>query len=204
LRERRAWAHSLPARRRRLAAPQGVRARPGSARQAACGAARVKAFYANARAAGAMEGDGARAGRGGRGDALCEDGIPAPAQIGPLRKSLGLPPLPDGWVEDVATELEEAVRRRTLELADSGMEMPYGEASRPHVSRYIAVEILSTVMMSILKEALADISEHVVNEVVPAEEKARVLAELAERPEKRKEIFAAAARGYLGGGRNLL
>lgn len=181
-----------------------MRARPGSARQAACGAARVKAFYANARAAGAMEGDGARAGRGGRGDALCEDGIPAPAQIGPLRKSLGLPPLPDGWVEDVATELEEAVRRRTLELADSGMEMPYGEASRPHVSRYIAVEILSTVMMSILKEALADISEHVVNEVVPAEEKARVLAELAERPEKRKEIFAAAARGYLGGGRNLL
>ena len=181
-----AWPHRAPS--------------PGGPRVAA----RVKAFYANARMAGAMERDGTGAGRDGRRGALCEDGIPAPAQIGPLRESLGLPPLPDGWVEDVATELEEAVRRRTLELADSGMEMPYGEASRPHVSRYIAVEILSTVMMSILKEALADISEHVVNEVVPAEVKARVLAELAARPEERKKIFAAAAKGYLGGGRNLL
>lgn len=135
---------------------------------------------------------------------LAAGGVPTPEEIGPLRKKLGLSPLPDGWVEDIASELEESVRRRTLQLADSGMEMPYGESSRPHVSRYIAVEILSTVMMSILTGALDDISEHIINEVAPRDVKERVLAALEARPEARKEIFAEAARGYLCGGRGLL
>lgn len=161
----------------------------------------MKAFYGDARAAAAMAGDGRG---GGDDDSLFNDGVPTLEQIAPLRKKLGLPTLPDGWLEDVASELEESVRRRTLELADSGMEMPHGDASRTHMSRYIAVEMLSTLMMGVLKEALADISEHIINEIAPREEKERVLAELAARPEARRKIFEDAARKYMCGGRGLI
>jgi len=178
------------------APPPTFKATRAPARRAA-----MKAFYGDAPAAASMA-DGGR-GEGGN-DSLFEDGVPTLEQIGPLRKRLGLPTLPDGWLEDVASEIEEAVRRRTLELADSEMEMPHGEASRPHMSRYIAVEMLSTLMMAVLKEALADISEHIINEIAPKEEKERVLAELAARPEARRRIFEAAARKYMCGGRGLI